>query len=190
MGRTDPRSRIDLLLVSALKTSNLALMPCFSCYLIFILLTRDHEIDPDISTPERNHIRFPERAGGEKLASESSRKKNLKKKGVSLENYAGKGVSAKPLKGVDKLSSSSVRGDLSENRVEKSPVQAPSKRKKLSANGNSFGKSKKSEIRAGEICSGEMLFVAHGENEMIQMIKPTTKRTDNSLRLDDETRSR
>ncbi|KAL8462413.1 hypothetical protein ACS0TY_033441 [Phlomoides rotata] len=145
----------------------------------------DHEIDPNISTPKRDHIIFPERG-----PVEPSEKKNLKKKGVSLESYAGKGVSAKPPKGVVKLSSSLVRGDLSGNRVEKSRVQASSKKKKLSTNRSSLAKSKESEIRRGDIFLGKTLFVAHGENETIQMIKPTTKRTDNSPSLDAETRSR
>lgn len=124
-----------------------------------------------------------------KLPLESSGKKNLKKKGVSLENNAGKGVSAKSSKGFDKLSSSSARADLSEDKVEEFP-----KKKKGSTNSDSLRKSKKSEIRAREKRLGDKLYekfcAAHDENETIQMIKPTTKRTDNSLSLDAETKNR
>lgn len=150
--------------------------------------------------PTRNHLKFP---GG--------KKKNLplgsKEIGLVSEDNAGNKTSEKPPKKADKLYCSSEKGDHSKKRMGKFSLQTSSKMQKVASGGNSLGKPKQSKTCAKYISLGDKLYatfygtnstlgesssrgVIHGKNEMFQMVKPTTKRTDNFVTLDAAIRRR
>ncbi|KAI3456861.1 hypothetical protein Pfo_013524 [Paulownia fortunei] len=175
-----------------------------------LIYCSEHEIDPSISTPVRDHIKFPgpQRTKKKKLPLEYSKQKYpLKERGFASEDNAGKRISAKSPKGVDKVSSSSKQGDLSRKRVEKLPAGGSSKMQKVATNRNYLGKLKESITNEGEISLGNKLFATfyamdsepvkssrggnvHGEHEITQKVKPTAKRINNSHTLDADTRKR
>ncbi|KAL9147271.1 hypothetical protein ABFS82_13G162700 [Erythranthe guttata] len=168
-----------------------------------------HEIDPDIFTPVRDHIKFPgpQRKKIKKLQLETSKRKDLvKERNVALEEDDEKKYFAKPPKRADKVSASSKQGDLSK-RVEKIPAEGPLKRQKLATNTNSLGKSKESTSAEGEISLGEKLYSRFygidsepvksstrgslpGERKTIQKTKSPAKRIHNSVTLDADARKR
>ncbi|KAK6151972.1 hypothetical protein DH2020_014607 [Rehmannia glutinosa] len=167
----------------------------------------EHEIDPNIFTPVRDHIKFPgpRRERKTKLPLEDSKKKyRLREGGLALKDKAGKIISAKPRKGVDKVFTSSKQGDLSRRRVEELPAAGGSSKMQKATNRNSFGKLKDDER---EMSLGNKLYTTfyamdsepvksseggsvYGEHERTQKVKPTAKRIDNSVTLDADTRKR
>ncbi|KAG8386064.1 hypothetical protein BUALT_Bualt03G0110100 [Buddleja alternifolia] len=163
-----------------------------------------HEIDPEILTPVRGHIKFPgpQPTNRRRLPIESSKRKDLSKDRVlDLEDSSGKRVSVKPLKGVEKVSFSSKQGDLSRKRAEKLLAQGTSRKQSLAPSKYSLVKSKKSPTDNDNLYASvygtdpEPEKYSRGgslrdEQERTQKAKPTTKRVDNSITLDADARKR
>ncbi|KAH6786328.1 hypothetical protein C2S52_005880 [Perilla frutescens var. hirtella] len=165
-----------------------------------------HTIDPDISTPPRDHIIFPGpwREKKKKPELESSKNKNLsKERGLASEDNAGNKISVKQQK-----ANGSKGGGLSRKRLEELPTRPFSKKQKLAAKRNSCVKLKESTKDEGGVSSGDdgsyatfcdmdsepvnscSLVTGHGNNEITTKAKPTPKRTDDALTLDADARRR
>ncbi|XP_073058891.1 protein ENHANCED DOWNY MILDEW 2 isoform X1 [Primulina eburnea] len=168
-----------------------------------------HDINPQLATPTRNHIKFPgvQQKIKKQLPLESSKTKLLSKGSSSaLENYAGKRNAVKPPEGVEKMSFNSNLGDLSRKRLEKFPQQGSFKKQKVSSNRCSHVKQNQSNTIDSDTSLGGKLFAtfygadsepaksSRGERgdveyEKCQKFKPE-KRIYSSLILDADTKKR
>ncbi|KZV40758.1 hypothetical protein F511_30321 [Dorcoceras hygrometricum] len=168
----------------------------------------DHDIDIKLSTPARNHIKFPGQPKIKKqLPMDSSKTKlTLKEGSYALENIAGKRNAVKPAEAMEKLSLNSNHGDLSIKRLKKFPQQGVLKKQKVASNRHSHVKPSQTPAVDSDTSLGSKLFAAfygadsepakssRGERgnidyEKCQKVKPD-KRIDDSLTLDPETRKR
>ncbi|KAL3636993.1 hypothetical protein CASFOL_019292 [Castilleja foliolosa] len=154
----------------------------------------DHEIDQDILTPARDHIRFPgpQRERKIKLPLESNKKNK-----VPL-------FSAKPPKGVDKVFSSSKQGGLSRRAEELHAVR--SSRMQKATNKSYLGKLKEPTTGERETSLGSKLYRTfydmdsgpvkssgvniHGDHEKTQKVKTTERRINSSFTLDADSKNR
>ncbi|XP_075481593.1 protein ENHANCED DOWNY MILDEW 2 isoform X2 [Primulina tabacum] len=168
-----------------------------------------HDIDPQLATPPRNHIKFPgiQQKIKKQLPLESSKTKLLLKGSSSaLENYAGKRNAVKPSEGVEKLSFNSNLGDLSRKRLEKFPQQGSFKKQKVASNRCCHVKQNQSNTIDSDTSLGGKLFAtfygadsepaksSRGERgdveyEKCQKFKPE-KRIYSCLALDADTKKR
>lgn len=190
-----------------IQISVLSALSWYSFLPNFIFLFRKHEIDPDIATPVRDHIKFPgpQRKKIKNLPIETSKRKDrLMERSLALDDDAGNRDSAKPPKRVNKVSSNSKQGDLSKG-VQKFSAEGPSKKQKMATKNNSLGKLKVSTTERGEVSLGEKLYSRfcamepvksskggslRGEHDTVQKVKPPANRINDSATLDADTRKR
>ncbi|GFP87506.1 phd finger-containing protein ddb_g0268158 [Phtheirospermum japonicum] len=158
----------------------------------------DHEIDREIFTPARDHIKFPGPQREKKNNVESSKKNKVPLLGKTIT------ISAKLPKGV-KVSSSSKRGGLP-SRVEELRAVRSSTMQRVT-NKNYLGKLKEPTTDERETSLGNKLYSTfyamdsgpvksseggnvHCEHEKTQKVKPTERRINNSFTLDADTKKR
>lgn len=93
-----------------------------------------HKIDNDLSTPSRDHIKFPDEEPEQKRASEqqsSSREVTAKERNLTSESAPKKISVVKPTKGVEKLSSVERQIDSSKKRLGRLSIPESSKKQKV-----------------------------------------------------------
>ncbi|CAI9784116.1 unnamed protein product [Fraxinus pennsylvanica] len=161
----------------------------------------EHDIDEDLCTPVRNHIKFPGYEQNNKkkqpLEAYDKQKEVTKQRNLALEDAVGKKSAAKPSKGVENLSSAVKQGYLSQKRGDKLSGQLSFKKQKVASNDSCREKPNES--------LGEQLFArfystdsdsvksrqverVDGEEELSPKFKP--KGTNNLLNLDAEAKKR
>lgn len=160
---------------------------------------RKHEIDEELGTPSRDHIKFPGDRRKEKQTSEQLRKF----KGTSAEMTNGKRVIAKKSESAEKLSKA-VKSDLSRKR-ERLSLPEPSKRQKFfdatrkSLNKTSSAKLNKTTKSEAKASLGDKLYALlnresqpreSGEEGKNKILKSGKKETSSSQTLDATSKSR
>lgn len=169
----------------------------------------EHDIDEDLCTPVRNHIKFPgsEQKNKKKqpLEAYGKQKEVTKQRNLALEDAAGKKSAAKPSKGVENLSSAVKQGYLSQKKGDKLSGQLSFKKQKVASNNSCPEKPNESTVPEDRISLGEQLFArfystdldsvksrkverVDGEEELSQKLR--TQGTNNLLNLDAETKKR
>ncbi|KAL6529436.1 hypothetical protein OROGR_015059 [Orobanche gracilis] len=153
-----------------------------------------------------NHIKFPgpQREKKEKIPLEYSQKKNqLKERGFALDDTAGKKFFYSPLKGINKVSSSSKQGELSTRRSASGRFSKMQTGRTMT----NLGQLKKSASDEREMSLGDKLYTTfyamdsglvksskggsvYGELETTQKVKPTARRISSSFNLDADTKKR
>ncbi|KAL6520737.1 hypothetical protein OROHE_016918 [Orobanche hederae] len=150
-----------------------------------------------------NHIKFPgpQREKKEKTPLEYSKKNQLKERGFSLDDTAEKKFFSSPLKGINKVSSSSKQGELSRRR---STAGRSSKMRRAMTN---LGQWKEPASDEREMSLADKLYTTFyamdsglvksskggsvcGELETTQKVKPTARRISSSVNLDADTKKR
>ncbi|KAM3286954.1 protein ENHANCED DOWNY MILDEW 2 [Capsicum chacoense] len=158
-----------------------------------------HEIDEELGTPSRDHIKFPGDRRKDKQTSEQLRKF----KGMSAEMTNGKRVIAKKSESAEKLSKA-VKSDLSRKR-ERLSLPEPSKRQKFfdatrkSLNKTSSAKLNKTTKSEAKASLGDKLYALlnresqpreSGEEGKNKTVKSGKKETSSSQTLDATSKSR
>ncbi|KAK4723355.1 hypothetical protein R3W88_026134 [Solanum pinnatisectum] len=158
-----------------------------------------HEIDEELATPSRNHIKFPGDREREKQTSEQLRKF----KGMSAEVTNGKRVIAKKSETVEKLSKA-VKVDFSRKR-EGLSLPDSSKRQKIidvtrkSLNKSSSAKLNKATKSEGKTALGDKLYALisresqpgeSGEEGKTKIVKSDKKEKNSSQTLDATSKNR
>ncbi|XP_051128181.1 protein ENHANCED DOWNY MILDEW 2 [Andrographis paniculata] len=167
----------------------------------------NHEIDPEIATPVRDHIKFPGPKNDQKksLSLQSRKRQDLIKGRVfTSDDNAGKRI---PEKSAVNLSSSSKQGDFSRKIIKKLHELEPSKKVKATTNRNSVGKSKETADHLGKPCLGDRLYAAffdmdsepekssteetsRDDQQRTQTVKPNALRVNTSVTLDADSQKR
>ncbi|CAA3017311.1 ENHANCED DOWNY MILDEW 2 [Olea europaea subsp. europaea] len=166
----------------------------------------EHDIDEDLATPVRNHIKFPDSEQKDKkkqpLEAYGKQKVVSKKKSFALEDAAGKKSAAKLSEVVGNLSSAVKQSFLPQKRGDKLSGQLSFKKQKVALNNSCPEKQNESTIGTEDMISlGEQLFARYsdstkagqvargdGEQELSQRIKP--KGTNCLLNLDADAKKR
>ncbi|CAA2998858.1 ENHANCED DOWNY MILDEW 2 [Olea europaea subsp. europaea] len=169
----------------------------------------EHDIDEDLCTPVRNHIKFPDSEQKNKkkqlLEAHGKQKVVTKQRSFALEDGAGKKSAAKLSKGVENLSSPVKQGYLSQKRGGKLSGQLSFKKQKVASNNSCVEKPNDSTVTEDRISLGEQLFArfygtdsdsvksrqverVDGEEELSQKAK--AKGTSNLLNLDADAKKR
>ncbi|KAL6567122.1 hypothetical protein OROMI_015526 [Orobanche minor] len=166
----------------------------------------DHKIVPGIFTPVRNHIKFPgpQREKKEKIPLEYSKKKNqLKERGFTMDDTAATKSFSGPLKGMNKVSSSSKQGELSRRRS----TAGSSSKMRTATTMTNRGQLKEPASDEREMSLGDKLYTTfyamdsglvksskggsvYGELETTQKVKPTARRVSSSFNLDADMKKR
>ncbi|XP_059301072.1 protein ENHANCED DOWNY MILDEW 2 isoform X2 [Lycium ferocissimum] len=158
-----------------------------------------HEIDEELATPSRDHIKFP----GDRRREKQTQEQTGKPKGISAEVTNGKRVIAKKSETVEKLSKA-VKVDFSRKR-ERPPLPDSLKRQKvIDANRKSLNKSSSAKLNKatkseGKTSLGDKLYALisresqideSGEEEKTKIVKSDKKERSSSQTLDAASKSR
>ncbi|KAL2496007.1 Protein ENHANCED DOWNY MILDEW 2 [Forsythia ovata] len=166
----------------------------------------EHDIDEDLATPVRNHIKFPgsEQKNKKKQQLEAYGKQKVvsKQRSFALEDADGKRSAAKPSKGFENSSSAGKQGHLSQKRGDKLSGQGSFKKQKVALNNSSPEKPNESTITLGEqlfakfygtdsdSVKSRQVERVDGEHELSQKVKPIVKGTNYLLNLDADAKKR
>lgn len=160
---------------------------------------RKHEIDEELATPSRDHIKFPGDHRREKQASEQLRKF----KGMSAEVTNGKRVIAKKSETVEKLSKA-VKVDYSRKRERLSLPDSLKRQKVIDATRKSLNKTSSAKLNKatkseGKTLLGDKLYALinresqpgeSGDVGKTKNLKSDKKETNSSQTLDAASKSR
>lgn len=175
-----------------------------------------HEIDDELGTPIRNHIRFPNIGEKKKRpASEllpSKEKVGSRERKLASEDASGKRVAVKPQKGIDRVSSSIKQGDSLKKREGILSGPESSKKQKVTSssgkllNKSSSLKSNKFTVDESKGSLGDQLYTyynkgsesfksrkgdtAVSEPEQNQTVKTVAKDTSSLVPLDADSKRR
>lgn len=99
----------------------------------FCLCTREHEIDEELATPSRNHIKFPNVTKKKQPSEQPSSKEKvlMKKRNLEVGDASRKKTYVKPTVGIDKVSGATKQGVSLSKGVGKVTGVDSSKKKKL-----------------------------------------------------------
>lgn len=160
---------------------------------------RKHEIDEELATPSRDHIKFP---GGHRREKETS--EQLRKfKGMSAEVTNGERVMAKKSETVEKLSKA-VKVDISRKRERLSPPDSSKRQKVIDASRKSLNKTSSAKLNKatkseGKTSLGDKLYALmsresqpgeSGEAGKTKIVKSDKKEMNSSQTLDAASKSR